>query len=183
MTEIAILLNCSVHKIVYWMDKYNLKRRTLSEALYLKLNPDGEPFKIKTDLNKKEIFLRGLGLGIYWGEGEKISKGLVRVTNTDPAILRMFRRFLLDISQLKEHKLLYQLICFNDSDPQEAKRYWAKELKISEAKFGKIVQIPSQGKGTYRKKSHYGVCVLAVANIKLKSWIMEKIEKLKKLPL
>ena len=183
MAEIASLLNCSVHKVVYWMDKYNLPRRSLSQAIYLQSNPNGDPFKIKTDLNKNEVFLFGLGLGIYWGEGDKISKGAIRVANTNPKIIKTFIKFLLDICGLRKHKLLFQIICFNDSNPIEAKKYWANELGIKGKKFGKIVQIPTQGKGTYKKKSAYGVCILTVASIKLKPWIMEEINKLDYMPL
>lgn len=181
MTEMAKLLNCSVHKVVYWMDKYDLPRRTMSQAVYLKSNPEGDPFKIKTSLDKSEVFLFGLGLGIYWGEGEKTSKDKVRITNSNPKIIKIFRKFLLDICQLKRHKLLYQIICFNDSKPIEVKKYWANELEISEDKFGKIVQIPTQGKGTYKNKSSKGVCILTVASIKLKPWIMGELEKLDRL--
>lgn len=47
MIEIATKLKCSPHKIVYWMNKYSLQRRSLSNAMYVKLNPNGDPFKIK----------------------------------------------------------------------------------------------------------------------------------------
>ncbi len=45
-------------------------------------------------------------------------------------------------------------------------------------KFGKIVQIPPQGKGTYRNKSAYGVCSLSVGNIKLKRWILQELHSI-----
>ena len=182
MTEIAETLSCSVHKVAYWMEKYNLTRRTLSQAIYLKANPEGDPFKIKTDLDRKEMFLLGLGLGIYWGEGERISKDKVRVANSNPEVIKAFIRFLLDICQLKKHKLLYQIICFNDSNLVETKKYWSDQLGVSQEKFGKIVQIPTQGKGTYKKKSSKGVCILTVSSIKLKPWIMKELQKLAYLP-
>ena len=178
MFEIAAKLECSLHKIVYWMNKYGLHRRSLSEAMYTKLNPNGDPFKIKKIINQDEKFLYGLGLGIYWGEGDRRSKNAIRVANTDPKLIKAFTKFLLTICQLEKRKLLYNLICFNDSNPEEVRNYWAKELRISKEKFGKIVQIPSQGKGTYRKKSRYGVCIAIVCNMKLKSWIMDEISKI-----
>lgn len=92
-------------------------------------------------------------------------------------MIKVFTKFLLTICQLEKRKLIYNLICFNDSNPEEVRSYWAKELGISKEKFGKIVQIPSQGKGTYKKKSMYGVCILIVGNMKLKSWIMNEINK------
>ena len=139
MFEIAAKLKCSTHKIVYWMNKYNLQRRSLSDALYVKLNPNGDPFKIKKIMNQDEKFLYGLGIGIYWGEGDSRSKNALRVANTDPKLIKVFTKFLLTICQLEKRKLIYNLICFNDSSPEEVRNYWAKELRISKEKFGKIV--------------------------------------------
>lgn len=44
MQEIANILNCSVHKVAYWMNQHNINRRSISDAVYMKLNPDGDPF-------------------------------------------------------------------------------------------------------------------------------------------
>lgn len=179
MNKIAAQLNCSVHKVVYWMNKYSIPRRTMSEAIYLFSNPDGDPFNIKRDLNSEEIKLYGIGLGIYWGEGEKNSIHHVRVANTDPFLLRTFISFLINVCRVKVEKIRYSIVCFNDTKPEEAKIFWAKELNISHESFGKIVQIPPQGKGTYRKKSLHGVCTVNVSNTKLKKWIRDELENFK----
>lgn len=84
MSDIANRLGVSANQVVYWMEKFGLDRRSRSEALYVKNNPDGDPFKIKMELNDYDKFLLGLGLGIFWGEGMKMSKSGVRVGNTDP---------------------------------------------------------------------------------------------------
>ncbi len=179
MAEIADITGCSIHKVVYWMDKYKIKRRSISDAIYLKLNPLGDPFKIIEMFDSKSSFLLGLGIGIYWGEGQKTSTNAIRVANTDPGVIKNFRRFLLDICGLEERKLFYAIVCFEDSDLSKVRNYWAKELGIIPGKFGKIVQIPMQGKGTYKKKSEFGVCTIIVSNPKLKAWIMSEIKKLK----
>ncbi|MEK7113111.1 MAG: hypothetical protein AAB875_07430 [Patescibacteria group bacterium] len=175
MAEIAEIYDCSIHKVVYWMDKYRIERRTWSEATYVKRNPDGDPFKIKNPLSPSEILLFGLGMGIYWGEGDKVTRHSIRVCNTDSRILKVFIRFLLEICQLKRKKITYSIICFNDTNPDDARGFWARELKISPAKFGKITQIPPQGKGTYKRKSKFGVCTVQASNLKLKSWLMNQI--------
>lgn len=177
MRDISRQLDCSVHKVVYWMDKYAIKRRTRSEATYIKANPGGDPFKIKTKLSPEEKILFGLGLGIYWGEGNKVTPHAVSVGNTDPGIIKVFIRFLKTVCNVRENKIKYSLVCFNDSDPRQVSNYWSKQLNIKLHQFGKVVQIPPQGKGTYKKKSRYGVCTVGVNNIKLKSWIMSEIDK------
>lgn len=181
MTQISKLLGCSVHKIAYWMNEYKILRRTRSEATYLIGNPDGDPFNLDgiQKLSKEEMFLFGLNIGLYWGEGEKTTKHAIRVTNSDPYVILQFRYFLITICKLEPAKIRYYLICFNDIDPDVAKRYWSNLLKISPEKFGKIVVIPTQGKGTYNKKSKYGVCTIYAGNMKLKSWILKEIDKLR----
>jgi len=175
MAEIAKMHNCSVHKVEYWMDKYGIKRRSRSEATYVKRNPKGDPFRVKGHLTAHEKFLLGLGVGIYWGEGEKVTRSQIRVSNTDPRVLKAFIMFLRKICQLQKRKITYSIVCFNDTKPNTARNFWARELKISPEKFGKITQIPPQGKGTYKKKSKFGVCSAQASNLKLKSWLMNEI--------
>lgn len=177
MFEISQIKNCSIHKVAYWMEKYGIKRRNLNDAIYLKLNPDGDPFKIKTNLSSQEAFLFGLGIGIYWGEGNKVSPHSIRVANTDPYMLKSFITFLTEICGVKKEKIGYSVVCFNDNNPEEACNFWAKALDVHKKRFGKVVQIPPQGKGNYRKKSQFGVCTVTVNNIKFKKWIMIEINK------
>lgn len=179
MMEISKILKCSQNKIVYWMKKYDIKRRTTSEAIYKMHNPNGDPFKIKRDLSPEDYLLKGLGLGIYWGEGSKKTKYSLRVANTDPELLKVFIRFLEQICNLEKHRFSYSLICFNDIDPKIARNYWAGQLKISPEKFGKITIIPKQGKGTYKKKSQFGVCTVNANNTKLRNWLVAETERLK----
>jgi len=179
MYEISKIYKCSVHKIAYWMRKFGIERRSRSEANYLKYNPYGNPFKIKANLNAQDLFLKGLGLGIYWGEGAKTNKYSLRVANTDPGVIRAFRRFLFEICGVRADKISYSLICFNDSDPILSKSHWSEELGILPEKFGKITIIPKQGKGNYKKKSMFGVCTINVSNIKLRDWLIGELESLK----
>ena len=65
MKEISDKTGWKYEKIIYWMQKFNIPRRSRSEATYVKRNPNGDPFKIKKNLTKNEILLRGLGLGLY----------------------------------------------------------------------------------------------------------------------
>ena len=146
--------------------------------MYLKLNPKGDPFKIVEVFDSEKNFLRGLGIGIYWGEGQKTTNNAIRVANTDAGMIRNFRRFLLEICGLEERKIFYSIVCFKDSDVENVKAHWSKELGINPDKFGKIVRIPKQGKGTYKRKSEFGVCTITVSNPKLKLWIMNQIKDL-----
>lgn len=176
MNDISKLLGCSIHKIAYWMTRFDIQKRSLSDALYVKLNPNGDPFTININRTPNEELLYGLGLGIYWGEGNKSSPHSVRVSNTDPNMIKIFIKFLEVICQVKREKMRFSIVCFNDSNVVEVKQYWSNQIKLLPVKFGKIVQVKPQGRGTYRNKSHYGVCTITVSNIKLKEWIMSEMQ-------
>ena len=59
MKEISDKTGWNYHPVTYWMSNYNIPRRSRSEATYIKQNPNGDPFKIKTKLNRKESELKG----------------------------------------------------------------------------------------------------------------------------
>jgi len=180
LTEVALVLSCSPNKIVYWMNKFNIKRRSHSDAAYIKQNPNGDPFKIKKKLSKEETFLYGLGLGIYWGEGNKNPKiPSLRIANTDPDLIRIFLHFLKSVYGLSEKRFSYSIVSFNDINPEDARLYWAKKLKINPKKFGKITIIPTQGKGTYKRKSKFGVCTVQGNNSKLRRLVILELDRIK----
>ena len=178
MGDISKKLGKSPHQVVYWMDKHNIPRRSPSEATYIKRNPHGDPFRIKTNLLSEEAYLKGLGLGIFWGEGDKNNRLGIKVGNSSPRLIKKFIEFLTKICGVSREKLYFNLIVFNDSDPNEALKFWVDQLNVSPDRFGKVTVIPPQGKGTYKKKSRYGVLTVACFNVKLKKWFDEQIKLL-----
>lgn len=178
LSEISKKLNCSIHKTRYWMEKFDIKRRTQSEAVYLQANPDGEPFTIKQNLTRKEIKLKYLALGLYWGEGNKIIKQGVRITNSDPGVIQQFYKYLTEICNVKNDKIKFYLQTFKDNDIELATSHWSNFLQVSNSRIKTCQPIPSQGNGTYRHISKFGVITLAVFNDHLKTYILNELDKL-----
>ncbi len=175
--EISGIYKIPYSTVRYWMHKYKIPRRSWSEATYVKRNPEGDPFQIKKKLSKKEFELKALGIGIYWGEGDKsLNNTSVRVGNVDPFLIKRFRDFLKRIYRVKEEKIKYSLILFNDSKESTAINFWKKYLGIKRKQFGKVTIIKPQGKGTYKKKNKHGVLTIIFTNKKLKEIILKEIE-------
>ncbi len=172
VTEISKILMCSIHKINYWMDKYGIKRRSISDAIYQKSNPHGDPFKIKTITTTEDAALLGIGIGLYWGEGNKLGKHSIRLGNTDPGIIKTFIKFLVDICGINTDKLRYSLQIFSDVDPQQALDYWKRELNADESRFTKVIVTPARAIGTYRNKNMNGVLTVNFHNYKLRDIIV-----------
>lgn len=179
MNDIAQKFDVSLHMVSYWMDKHNLKRRSISDAIYKKLNPYGDPFNFKTYPIQYEQFLLGLGLGIFWGEGTKLSQNGVRVCNTDPFLIFYFRDFLERICGVKRNKIKYHLQLFGDVDKQATIQFWCDFLSIKPDDLGKVTVVKLRGRGTYRRKNKFGVLQIACYNRNLKVIIDNLIRTLK----
>jgi len=172
VSEIGYIFKCSESKISYWFKKYNISKRTISDAMYIKYNPNGDPFKFKRPKNIKESELFGLGIGLYCGEGNKANKNIVKIGNSDPALLRIFIKFLIKFFKIDKNDLKFHLHIFTDIDINKAKNYWIKELKISRKQFYKPFISKTGSLGTYRQKSKYGVLTLYYANTKLRNLLV-----------
>jgi predicted transcriptional regulator len=172
MMQISQVFHCSQHKIQYWMSKYQIERRTISDAIYKRSNPNGDPFKVRQVESLEDAFLLGMGIGLYWGEGHKRSKHSVRFANTDPQMIKTFIKFLEHICGIDTSKLRYSLQIFSDINSAEALEYWVKELEEDPSKFGKVTVTRSGSIGTYKRKNYTGVLIVNFHNYKLRDIIV-----------
>lgn len=175
MMDISKNLAVSVHKVSYWMTKNNIPKRSISDAVYLKKHPNGNPFSFKNPLSTEEIKLLGLGLGLYWGEGNKLNKSAVRLGNTDPKLIRVFIKFLVKLFNINKDDLRFSLQIFTDINPDKAIKFWIKQLNIKREQFYKPIITKSNSLGTYRKKSKYGVMTVNYLNSRLRNLLIKML--------
>lgn len=171
--EIAKLLKCSESKVNYWIKKYKIPKRSISDAIYIKHNPNGDPFRFNLPKNLEEAKLFGLGIGLYWGEGTKANKASVRLGNTDPKLIKKFIEFLIKFFSIKKNDLKFGLQIFSDIDTGVAMDFWIKMLKIKKYQIGKPVITKSGSIGTYKKKSEYGVMTVMYHNTKMRDLLID----------
>ncbi|MDB5265210.1 MAG: hypothetical protein JWN64_781 [Parcubacteria group bacterium] len=175
---IANLYSCSEQRINYWLHKFEIEKRSISESLYLKHNPSGDPFFFKEPKTLEEAFLFGLGIGLYWGEGNKKNTHSIRLGNTDPKLIVKFIEFLTETYGVKKEKFRFGLQIFSDINSEKALSFWIKKLGVSRKQFGKVIVTPARGVGNYRQKTLYGVLTIYVSNKKLRDLIVAEVEKL-----
>ncbi|MHB1769463.1 MAG: hypothetical protein ACYCPH_00005 [Minisyncoccota bacterium] len=179
--DIARAFHCSNGKINYWLEKHSIQKRSISEAIYTKHNPNGDPFLPQMPRTSKDSFLFGLGLGLYWGEGTKKNVASVRLGNTDPYLIRAFILFLRKAYDIDESHLRFGLQIFSDMDQFKEERFWRLFLKVPRQKFYKTINTRSGSIGTYRAKSKHGVLTIYFNNKKLRDILVNEIEKMKEL--
>ncbi len=129
-------------------------------------------------MTRDEIKLKYLALGLYWGEGNKTTNHAIRVTNSDPGVIKQFVRYLKIICQIREGKLCFYLQTFKDNDLVIAREFWGGMLDIEPSTIKTTNPIPSMGKGTYKKISKYGVMTVGFFNTHLKTYIMNELKKM-----
>jgi len=95
------------------------------------------------------------GVSIYWGEGDKSTKSGFRISNVDPGMIRIFRKFLLDVCRVEEKRIRVGLLLYPDLNDEDCKKYWVKNAGLSANCFTKSVTI--QGRSKHRRVL-YGVC-------------------------
>jgi len=179
--DIARTLQRSESGINYWLKKFSIPKRSISEAAYTKHNPKGDPFSSRTFKIDNDSFLFGLGIGLYWGEGTKRNLCQVRLGNTDPHLVRTFLLFLRNFYKIDDSRLRFALQIFTDMNQKKEEKFWQEFLNINAKQFYKTINTRSGRIGTYREKSKHGVLTVYFNNKKLRDLLISEIEKLKKL--
>ena len=178
---IAKKYNCSETKINYWLAFHKIQKRTISEAIYQKNNPKGDPFLFNPPKTLHQMFLFGLGLGLFWGEGTKRNIYAVRLSNSDPKLIKKFIDFLVSIYNVDKTKLRFQLQIYDDLNLNELITFWTKYLSVKNTQFYKTTILKRRGNGTYLKKMKFGVIIISFGNVKLRNLICSQIANIENL--
>ncbi len=176
MWDIAKVLSVTPATVVYWMKKHGLRRRSRSECAYVKQNPEGDPFRIKSKLNKKDKELLLSGLMLYWAEGSRKSRHAIQIANLDYRLLLLFTKFLRRICGLRKDKFRLLVRVYRKFNREKARDYWSRILKIPRSLISVYIHSDKRSK-PHRQWSKYGIARIEVRNIKLKQYIDEELER------
>lgn len=120
--------------------------------------------------SKRDLFLAGLFL--YWGEGTKKQDSMVTLTNTNPAMLKFFIKWL-SLFNIKKKDLKVKVHLYSDMDITKTLDFWGKELKIPLSQFykpyikkTKIVSVK------YKTGFGKGTCSVIIGNKPLWEYIL-----------
>lgn len=114
---------------------------------------------------------------IYWGEGDRVTKNHVRVSNTDPEMLKLLRLFFMKVCNIPESRIKASLLVYPDLDEVECRKYWVGKTGIPASSFTKSTLIAGRHK---TKRSGNGVCILVISSTYLKEKMMVWLELLPK---
>lgn len=134
-----------------------------------------EAFEEFEKLKYHPLFIAGLM--IYWGEGDRITRHNVRISNTDPAMIRLFSDFLIKICNSPKDRIKLSLLLYPDLDDEECKEYWSKNTRIPISRFNKSIFITGKHK---TKRLQYGVCSIVFTSTYLKQKLLIWLKTLPK---
>lgn len=115
------------------------------------------------------------GLCIYWGEGEKTSKHMIRVSNIDPGLVKVFIGFLIHVCGIPKKDIRYSLLLYPDLDEDACKQFWVSHAGLLRENFNKSARIRGRHK---TKRLRYGVCNVSFSSSYLKKKIGVWLAKL-----
>jgi hypothetical protein len=115
-----------------------------------------------------------MGCMLYWAEGAK-SRNVLKLTNSDPAMLRLFRRFLTEslAVEVDEISLSINAYTTNGLSITEIEAYWLELLDLPRTSVRKhmVNHFPTSSSGRAKRKLPYGVCSLTVHS----TWMLQHV--------
>ena len=123
-------------------------------------------------LKSNPLFVAGLML--YWGEGDSSLKRQVKLANTDPRMIVVFKKFLLDVCKIPKENIFVILTIYPDLSEKKCKKFWSTKTKIPLNQFAKSQVI--YGRHPTRRLEN-GICTIRAAkSVSLKEKIMVWID-------
>lgn len=180
MQQIAQRIGISASGVRYHLEKNNIKRRALNDAItYLYLTKFNKmPFKQKRSLSVIDRELKLSGIMLYWGEGTKGGNS-VKFTNSDPEMIKLFLKFLRRICGVDENRLKVQIHCYPNQNQEDLLDFWSRTTQIPIERFYRS-NIHQGRSGLYKKKSIYGTLAISYCDYLLLKLINSWIDKYKK---
>lgn len=125
-------------------------------------------------LNQRDLMVGGLFL--YWGEGGKTNKGQVNFSNSDPKMLILMKRWLMEIFGIPVAKMRLRLTLYTNMYIDKEKSFWSNTLDIPLKQFRKIQIKEGKGRGLFGFK--HGTCELVVTDTRVKMRILAGLDLL-----
>lgn len=197
--EIGLELGISKSTLSYWLNKVEItdKQRDLlikkqqegrikgaQKRRHLRIAREelilSQAANEVSSISEKELWL--LGTVAYWCEGSKQKKnnvsGRVIFANSDPFLVKLFVRWIVEICKISTDRLVYTLYIHETGNIENSLKYWCNILEINRDRFGKAVlkkhKISTNRK--YDNNLYFGLIRVGVRNStdlnrKIRGWI------------
>lgn len=191
--EIAVALNVSKGTVYYWLKdepssktvktalvRQNIERnkiriQRLIEAMRVKRERRAAEIERQADIEFERFIVEPLfsaGITMYWGEGDSKPKNPLRLSNTDPRMIRLYVIFLKSFLKVPVAKIKIGLILYPDLKEKPCIDFWSNTAGLPCENFLKTQYI--KGRHPTSRLEH-GICMVIVSGnfhkIKVLRWI------------
>jgi predicted transcriptional regulator len=194
MNEIKKELGVAKSSVSLWVKKIKLtknqKQKLSNNGIKKEIIEKRRETRLKNENSKRQIIvdrakgeinnlslqeLKIIGATLYWAEGGKTQRGLVRVSNGDCKVIEVMMEFLRKICEVPEEKFRGHIHIHPHLDIKKAENYWSSISGIPLKQFYKTYS--KQNKSSQNKKDSlpFGTFDIYVCNtelfLKIKGWI------------
>lgn len=117
------------------------------------------------------------GITMYWAEGDSKAPNPCRFTNTDPRMISLYKRFLVEVLNIPITNLRITMILYNDLSLTKCMDFWSQLIGVPISQFYKTQFI--KGKHPTKRLSN-GICMITCGNRQLKEKLLVWIDLLSK---
>ena len=157
------------------IEKYRETRRRTRECRWAKVREVAK--KDIGSLSKRELLLTGLFL--YWGEGGKTKVATTTISNTDPAVILFFMRWL-RLFKVPKDRLKVHIHLYADMNARKELQYWSETLELPLSSFRKPYIKKSNRAGlTYMQKFTHGTCNIVYDNRDVSEYVLQALEHIR----
>ncbi len=147
-----------------WVVEKRRATRLKNEGLKRQIVVDTAQNEI-TKLSDKELWL--IGVMLYWAEGGKTQRGLVRFSNGDPEMIKIMMAFFRKICQVPEEKFRGYIHIHPHLNHKKAESYWSSITSIPLKKFFKTYQKINISSKNKKDTLPFGVLDIYICNTEL----------------
>ena len=124
-------------------------------------------------LSDRELYVSGLFL--YLGEGNKVSKNTISVSNSDPSVLKFVKHWFINSLKVSDSKIRMQLHLYSDMNVDKEIKFWLSELSMKRQSLAKPYIKKSLRSDIDQKGWGHGTCSLLVHDTCLKENLLMAI--------
>ncbi len=179
--EISSMVGLPVRQVYRALDRQGILRRKVHESNALRFLRQPPSFIVKRRRSMADKFLWITGVTLYWTEGSHSSAtNVVDFANSDPAMVKIFLKFLRRICGVQEKRLRMYLYCYANQNIEELIRFWSRATAVPTIQFSKPY-IRKDFRQDKIGKMPYGLAHVRYADKKLcwqiEAWEREVVEK------
>lgn len=159
------------------IERYRETRRRTRESRWATVRESiAKEFPKFTD---RELLIAGLFL--YWGEGGKTKLATTTLSNTDPAMLLFFIRWLALLG-VSKNRLRVHIHLYADMNVQKELRYWSRVLGLPQSSFRKpYIKQSNRTDLTYAQKFTHGTCNVIFENRDVSEYVLQALGHIRSL--